>query len=497
MTQHINENLNSFFRLGVHSQIAQGGTISNPSQVAIGSFVHIQTGYHWNLPAAANPREPSLLLEDGCRVDVGLSVSCGPGIQRVHIGRNVQIGPYVSLLGQGAQVSAPKPGVPWWGREASNPEPDRLIVGDGCIIGAHAVIAGPVKIGKFSVIQPNSVVTEDIPGYCIVSGNPAYVTHVFEPESLTWVEVSGQEERDSVLSRRREQPLVSICIPTYNRANHLTNNLNSIYGQIGDDDLIEVIVTDNASTDSTPQICEAFAQKFSSLRYTRNDKNIGGDLNIAYVSTLARGSFIKLNGDDDYWLPGALIDYIGIVLQNLDCTLIHTYAFNNNGQILRLEGCDQFLAYTSNNALSMTMNTMKKSVWDRLEDVNKYAHTHVNHIYWFNEMLILEPKFCFVNRDLYRYAGVAPEGYNVGEVGIKNFMDAIKRYEGTHISGGTIKKELEKRFFQVILPLYEKIIKKGLSSDISDLEAYYSEYYAEEDYYEEGLQKIRQLSALR
>ena len=51
----------------------------------------------------------------------------------------------------------------------------RVSIGDGSYIGINAVIVGNVKIGKHCVIGANSVVTKDVPDYCVAVGSPAKV----------------------------------------------------------------------------------------------------------------------------------------------------------------------------------------------------------------------------------------------------------------------------------------------------------------------------------
>lgn len=480
----------SYFSFGSQSVLAENGYVSNPSCVSIGNHVEVQAGYHWRINGADSGNTPSLTIKDGCSIGAGLHVNCN---HKVHIGRNVQIEPYVIISDRKV-----RPGLPSWVSTSEDMNsPETLEVGDGSVLRAHSVIAGPVKIGKFSIVEPNSVVVEDVPSFCTVSGNPAVVTKVFIPEILEWVIVHGEEDTKAALERRREHPLLSIVIPTYNRVHHLNNNLQSIYSQICDEDLVEVVVTDNHSQDTTQEAGESYTKLFSSFRYSRNEQNIGLDLNMAHVTSLARGSFIKLNGDDDYWLDGALIDFMGIVLNNLDCALFHTNQYNTDGQVFTLEGSDLFLAHTSNNAVHMTMNTMKRSLWDQVEDKTKYAYTGIIHMYWLYDILSFYPKFCIINQKLYNYAGVAPEGYNVGRVVIKSALDVFLHYEGRTLKSETIREEKKKRVYGVIIPLYDIIVRYGYSSDISNYEDYYTEYYANEDYYEDGLMKLREISARR
>lgn len=51
----------------------------------------------------------------------------------------------------------------------------KVSIGDGSYIGINSVIVGNVKIGKHCVIGANSVVTKDVPDYCVAVGCPARV----------------------------------------------------------------------------------------------------------------------------------------------------------------------------------------------------------------------------------------------------------------------------------------------------------------------------------
>jgi glycosyltransferase involved in cell wall biosynthesis len=63
-----------------------------------------------------------------------------------------------------------------------------------------------------------------------------------------------------------QNSLLSICIPTFNRAEYLKNTLNSITGQEKIYESCEVIISDNNSTDNTRDIGEYFAEKFENVR---------------------------------------------------------------------------------------------------------------------------------------------------------------------------------------------------------------------------------------
>jgi glycosyltransferase involved in cell wall biosynthesis len=106
---------------------------------------------------------------------------------------------------------------------------------------------------------------------------------------------------------------LSICIPTFNRASHLRNCLNSIAasGHVGRSD-VEICVSDNGSTDTTRHVVEE-AQKKMPVRFSRNEHNLGIPLNFLKVVEMATGDFVWLLGDDDLLVPSALARMIELI----------------------------------------------------------------------------------------------------------------------------------------------------------------------------------------
>ena len=85
-------------------------------------------------------------------------------------------------------------------------------------------------------------------------------------------------------------------LPVFNGERYLEPAIRSILGQTVDD--LELVISDNASTDGTREICRGFASD-PRVRYFRNDKNIGGAANFNRVYELSRGHFFKWHGHDD------------------------------------------------------------------------------------------------------------------------------------------------------------------------------------------------------
>ncbi|MDQ6624139.1 MAG: glycosyltransferase [Verrucomicrobiota bacterium] len=106
-------------------------------------------------------------------------------------------------------------------------------------------------------------------------------------------------------------PLLSICIPTWNRANYLRGTLGTLLESMRElEASIELIISDNASDDETPRVIAEFAAKIPVLRAYRNPENIG-ELNYYAVSQRATGEFLWLLGDDDQMSTNLLPTIIG------------------------------------------------------------------------------------------------------------------------------------------------------------------------------------------
>lgn len=101
----------------------------------------------------------------------------------------------------------------------------------------------------------------------------------------------------------QKKSLVSIAIATYNGSFFLKEQLDSIYNQTYKN--IEVVVTDDCSSDSTLQILEEYHQKHG-LIYHSNEHNLGFLKNFEKAISLCNGDYIALCDQDDVWIPNKI-----------------------------------------------------------------------------------------------------------------------------------------------------------------------------------------------
>ena len=99
-----------------------------------------------------------------------------------------------------------------------------------------------------------------------------------------------------------EQPLVSVIIPTYNRADLIGHTLESVINQSYRN--LEIIVIDDGSVDNTEEVVKAIGD--SRIRYIRHQTNCGGSTARNTGVEAARGEYIAFLDSDDIWVPNKI-----------------------------------------------------------------------------------------------------------------------------------------------------------------------------------------------
>jgi glycosyltransferase involved in cell wall biosynthesis len=111
---------------------------------------------------------------------------------------------------------------------------------------------------------------------------------------------------------KQHMPLVTIGIPTYNRAAMLRRSIESALCQ--DYAMLEVIISNNASTDNTHDICQEFSKKDDRVKYVAQSSNRGASANFAEVLKRASGEYFMWLGDDD-WIDALYVSHCVSLLE--------------------------------------------------------------------------------------------------------------------------------------------------------------------------------------
>ena len=129
--------------------------------------------------------------------------------------------------------------------------------------------------------------------------------------------------------------LLTVAIPTYNRASDLDLCLSQITGQLkGHEGEMELLVSDNCSTDTTGEVVRKYLSLGYPVTYLKNSENIGPDRNFLQCFRKAQGKYLLIMGDDDVLLDGALDELLPI-LRGGDYGIVFLNSYGFTGDFVR------------------------------------------------------------------------------------------------------------------------------------------------------------------
>ena len=126
-------------------------------------------------------------------------------------------------------------------------------------------------------------------------------------------------KRRAPSSQRAHIPKVSIGMPVCNGEWFIRKALDSLLAQTFTD--FELIISDNASTDATPEICKEYAKKYTRIRFIRQPQNMGTAWNFNFVLQQARGEYFMWAACDDMWESTFISDLLKILKSNHQAAL--------------------------------------------------------------------------------------------------------------------------------------------------------------------------------
>jgi glycosyltransferase involved in cell wall biosynthesis len=118
-------------------------------------------------------------------------------------------------------------------------------------------------------------------------------------------------------------PRLTVGLPVYNSQRYVAASIEALLGQSYQD--FELIISDNASTDDTPAICERYAKQDSRIRYYRQPRNVGLAPNHNFCVEHARGDLFKWAAGDDLYHRDLLLRSVEVLDERPEVVLVHAY----------------------------------------------------------------------------------------------------------------------------------------------------------------------------
>jgi abequosyltransferase len=189
---------------------------------------------------------------------------------------------------------------------------------------------------------------------------------------------------------------LSICIPTYNRASFLKFAVSTIGTQLTDG--VEIVISDNASSDDTQAVVGELTRRWPAIRYVRQDQNVGLDRNLLYLVEQARGEYCWFVGDDDGLCNGAVSAMLGHLSDGCDVYVCGTarhsremvyiedyFSLNGDGRTFELSDRLQLLDFLKSGRWPtfgfISALCFKREKWLSVPDKNALVGTAYNHVY--------------------------------------------------------------------------------------------------------------------
>lgn len=256
-----------------------------------------------------------------------------------------------------------------------------------------------------------------------------------------------------------EKVLLSICIPTYNRAEHLQTMLRNIVSLkvFSECDEIEYIVLDNASTDNTQEIGERFAREFpSKIKYFRNSTNIE-DRNFGKALSLGIGTFLKLSNDTLLHTDSGLRHTLAIIKKyEAEKPILCFERADTEGGEKRYSSLEEFWRARSYSTTWIAEFGTWKSDFTSADDFGRRAETHLTQVDFLLRLMSLKKDAVIVKDSFFTLIPRKRIGtgcVNSSRVFGRDYLDLLAPYVKTgEISESSYNREKWRVFRYLILP---------------------------------------------
>ncbi|MBS7231925.1 glycosyltransferase family 2 protein [Flavobacterium psychroterrae] len=221
--------------------------------------------------------------------------------------------------------------------------------------------------------------------------------------------------------------LLSLCIPTYNRAEVLDNTLKSLFSNPDfDADLIEVIVSDNCSTDNTMEV----VGKYPLVKYYRNEVNVR-DVNFSIALSYATGAYVRLFNDTLSFKKNCLqtiINKIAEHLQDKKNIFFYSNMFLNSNCVREVSSKEAYIAQASFGSTWIANFGVWREDFVKIENKERYAHLQFTQVDWTYQIVNNKKPTVIYFEDLFDVAIPNKKGgYNVFDIFVNKYLFIIKQ----------------------------------------------------------------------
>ena len=253
------------------------------------------------------------------------------------------------------------------------------------------------------------------------------------------------------------EPLVSIVLPTFNGSRYLGESVRSCIVQTYPN--WELIIVDDASTDSTPQLIADFVKADKRIRSIRNDPNrkLPASLNRGFKE--AQGEYLTWTSDDNFYAPEALSKMVSALQQNpaVDFVYADYQTIDDNGKITGKKSVLPIKELWAGNTIGACF-LYKRLIHERLDGYAENLFLAEDYDFWLRAST--EFKFQPLHESLYfyRYHGASLTSAQSDKTAALADLALAKNLRGLHWMSKDLKIE-------AALRLIKGALKRGNLAD--------------------------------
>ena len=248
------------------------------------------------------------------------------------------------------------------------------------------------------------------------------------------------------------EPLLSICIPTRNRAAFLYRTLRSITEnplfQNGNE--IEVVVSDNVSTDATEEVVKIFIEKYGDkIVYSRNDENIK-DKNFGKALSLGNGDFLKLN-NDTFWFDGNGLERLLSKIKQYQKER-PVLCFTNDGEKedVVCKNLDEFVSVASYMTTWLGSFGIWKDDFDRIPNFSENSAHQLTQTENLFKEIVRKKEAVIIQEQYLNYQFVWNKKKNPAKIYGEYYLDILNEY----VQDGSLSKRVFNKEKRLLLKTY-------------------------------------------
>lgn len=260
-------------------------------------------------------------------------------------------------------------------------------------------------------------------------------------------------------------PLLTIAIPTYNRAHNLARLLEVLFLDLeGYEEKVSVVISNNGSTDNTKEVIERLVSGRRKVKVLHQPSNFGMDSNFYSCVEHVDGAFFWLLGDDDLPIPGVISSLIKLLESvNPDLTFIQSRWLLNTSLAAHDYSAESLIAYEMPRkafacrvhiwtTFLSGMIVKKTALLEDSSALRVFNGTHISQMSWIIERIRAGTRFVYVQTPCILATSGNTGGYSAVKVFGEHFPRIVRENLSDNAELRSIARSMVLRASLIYLP---------------------------------------------